>query len=504
MGIGGMAEVFRAKALGVEGFEKIVALKRIRPNLVEDEQFVQMFVDEAKIAGQLRHENVVRIFELGMLQGTHFIAMEYVFGKDLLALLATLRRRDQVMAPVMAAWIGAKVLAGLHYAHTRCDANGQPLALIHRDISPQNILLSYDGAVKLIDFGIAKATTRVHQTMGDVVKGKAGYMSPQQIMGEPIDHRSDVFAVSTCLHEMLTCRRLFRAGSDIEVLDRVRNARAEAPSTINPSVPPILESIVMRGLQRLPEDRWQTAGQMHDALMRWIATVEPPFGAPQLASVMQTVFATEMRAEQEHLARLAAVHEPGVRVAASDAIEDEFEAQDTVISERPDDGFESGELSKLVSVDEVLRASQVPAFEDEEPSEPFLLVSRPPSPAAAAPADHLPGSTQSFIVPEGTFDLSDTSEDFQRPFHGALRIDDDGHTSPQILAPGESIPDIPVVVPPTAPTALMAPARLPPPAPPAKSGPPWLLLGLTAVVALLIGAAGVLIALFATGVLPPH
>ena len=224
VGIGGMAEVFRAKALGIEGFGKIVALKRIRPNLAEDEQFVTMFVDEAKIAGQLRHENVVRIHELGVLQGTHFIAMEYVFGKDLLQLLATLRRRDQVMAPVMAAWIAAKVPAGLHYAHERVDDSGAPLALIHRDVSPQNVLLSYDGAVKLIDFGIAKATSRAFQTMGDVVKGKAGYMSPQQIMGEPIDHRSDVFALSTCLHEMLTCRRLFRAASDIEVLDRIRLA----------------------------------------------------------------------------------------------------------------------------------------------------------------------------------------------------------------------------------------------------------------------------------------
>ncbi len=497
VGVGGMAEVFRAKALGTDGFERVVAIKRIRPHLAADPQFLQMFVDEAKIAGQLRHENIVRIHELGVLDGTHFIAMDYVFGKDLLQLLSTLRRRQQVMAPPMAAWIAASMLAGLHHAHTSRDPAGNPLSLVHRDISPQNVLLSYDGAVKLIDFGIAKATSRIYQTMGDTVKGKAGYMSPQQIAGDPIDHRSDVFAASTCLHEMLTCRRLFRAQSDREVIDRVLHAKADPPSAVNPSVPPELDAIVMKGLARRVEDRWQSAAAMRDALMSYLSRTVPPFGTPQLAQVMTSIFEAEAEAEWEQLKRLARVEEPGVRVAARPAAEHGFEGEDTVVDPRL--SAEPGEISRLVRVEQIFGPSLVAKLEEDDP-EPFPLVSRPIPAAHPLPAVLLPGSTQGFVVPPGTFDLSDTSEDFERPFHGAVRLA--GEPAPRILAPGDSIPDLPIQIAPPPPKAVAA-------AKPAKKaaraqggGTPWVLLTVTALLALLLGAGGVLVALFATGVLP--
>ncbi|MCB9596004.1 MAG: serine/threonine protein kinase [Sandaracinaceae bacterium] len=508
VGVGGMAEVFRAKSFGPEGGETIVAIKRIRPHLAQHEGFVQMFEDEATIAGQLEHENVVRIYEVGKLEGTHFIAMEYVFGRDLLQLLAKLRSQQQVMAPQMAAWITANMLAGLHYAHTRVDAHGRPLALVHRDISPQNVLISYDGAVKLIDFGIAKATTRVFQTMGDVVKGKIGYMSPQQILGEPIDHRSDIFAASTCLHEMLTCRRLFRGPSDVDVVDRVRNAWVDPPSATNARVSPELDAIVMRGLAREPHERWQSAAEMRDALMMYVATSDPPFAAPQLGFVMRALFDAEMRAEWAQLNHLGHVDAPGVRIgeapapAAPEA--PDFTAGDTLVTELPPEAFQSGEVSRLVSVDAIV-AVGVPTPPTTSPSEPFMLVSQPPpQPAAPPPEELLPDSTMAFplVVQPGTFDPVDTSEDFARPFHGAVRLA--GAPMPRVLAPGESIPDLPVVVSPPDPPTTPPSRRPKAPPKPAAGGTPWLLLGLTALVALLLGALGVLVALFLAGVLPPH
>ncbi|MCA9608900.1 MAG: serine/threonine protein kinase, partial [Myxococcales bacterium] len=267
LAVGGMAEVYRAKSLGVHGFEKIIAIKRMLPQLAEDDEFVQMFVEEAKIAGRLRHANITRIFELGKVQGTHFIAMEYVFGKDLLQIRKRLEATGRRMSPAMAAWIIAAVLAGLDYAHRQRGADGQPLGIIHRDISPQNVLISYDGLIKLCDFGIAKAASRATQTVAGVIKGKLGYMSPEQITGRPIDHRSDVFAASTVLWELLTGERLFGVGSDFEVLQRVRDAKADPPSTRAPEVSQLLDAVVLRGLARDADDRWESAGDMHEALM---------------------------------------------------------------------------------------------------------------------------------------------------------------------------------------------------------------------------------------------
>ncbi|MFK7991320.1 MAG: serine/threonine protein kinase, partial [Sandaracinaceae bacterium] len=265
--VGGMAEVYRAKSLGVEGFEKIIAIKRILPSLAEDDEFVSMFIEEAKIAGQLSHANIAPIYELGKIDGTHFIAMQYVWGKDLLQIIERHRAMRRTVNPMMAAWIISKVLEGLDYAHRKRGANGQPLAIIHRDVSPQNLIVSYDGLVKVIDFGIAKAASRASQTQAGVVKGKLGYMSPEQITGLPLDHRSDIFAASTCFHEMLTCKRLFAGRSDIEVIEKVRMAKAPRPSELGVDMPPALEDILMKGLARDPNARWSSAGEMQEALM---------------------------------------------------------------------------------------------------------------------------------------------------------------------------------------------------------------------------------------------
>ncbi|MEZ4270530.1 MAG: serine/threonine-protein kinase, partial [Myxococcota bacterium] len=199
--IGGMAEVYKAKAFGVEGFERILAIKRILPNMADDSEFINMFVDEARIAVQLSHANIVQIFELGKFENQYYIAMEYVSGKDLRQILDDYRKRKEFIPLSAAAYLASKVCEGLDYAHRKTDPSGRPMNVIHRDVSPQNILVSYEGAIKLVDFGIAKAEDRASKTQAGVLKGKFGYMSPEQVRGMEIDHRSDIFAVGILLYE---------------------------------------------------------------------------------------------------------------------------------------------------------------------------------------------------------------------------------------------------------------------------------------------------------------
>ncbi|MGF1469664.1 MAG: serine/threonine protein kinase [Sandaracinaceae bacterium] len=308
--VGGMAEVYTAKSFGIEGFEKTIAIKRILPAMAEDEDFIAMFIDEAKIAGRLTHANIAPIYELGKLGGSHYIAMEYVWGKDLLQIINRFRRMRRRMPPVMGAWIASRMLEGLDYAHRKRDADGHPMGIIHRDVSPQNILVSYEGQVKIIDFGIAKAVARHTRTQAGVLKGKFGYMSPEQVRGDPIDHRSDIFAASTCLHEMLTGERLFTGESDFSVLEKVRNARVHPPSQVREDMPAELEAILMRGLTREPDQRWPSAGEMQEALSRFIARSPLGFGTVDLNTWMRTAFAQELAKEKARLDRFADLRPP--------------------------------------------------------------------------------------------------------------------------------------------------------------------------------------------------
>jgi serine/threonine protein kinase len=307
--VGGMAEVFKAKTFGPDGFEKIVAIKRILPSMAEDQDFISMFIDEAKIAGQLSHANICQIFELGKIGSSHFIAMEYVQGKDVLQIQNRFRRLRKQMPLPMAALIAAKICEGLDYAHRKCDKNNQPLNIIHRDVSPQNILVSYEGEVKIIDFGIAKAVSRSSKTQAGVLKGKFGYMSPEQVRGLPLDRRSDTFAIGTLLWEMCTDERLFAGPSDFAVLEKVRNATVPPPSSHNPMIPPELEAIIMRALKRDPLERYQWSAEMQEALQNYLLAQSPPWTSAMLSSMLKELFAREMAREQaalEHYRNISA------------------------------------------------------------------------------------------------------------------------------------------------------------------------------------------------------
>jgi serine/threonine protein kinase len=268
IGVGGMAEVFLAVAIGPQGFQRTLVIKRMLSHLSQDGAFVKMFIDEAKLCGLLSHPNLVQIFEFGQIDESFFIAMEHVQGETLLAVQAKLAEERRI-APVAASLeIMRQVCLGLNYAHGLQSATGQPLGIVHRDISPSNLMLSFHGGVKILDFGIARVTEEIRETktQAGTMKGKVAYMSPEQVRMEQIDNRSDIFAAGIVLHEMLTGRRLFKSGNEFTGAKLVLEAVIPLPSSVNPDVPASIDPIVMRALERRSEARYQTAGEMAEDL----------------------------------------------------------------------------------------------------------------------------------------------------------------------------------------------------------------------------------------------
>jgi len=258
---GGMAEAFLALSGDLPGLRTLVVVKRILPHLAENEQFVRMFLDEARIGALLDHPNIPRIIEVGHDEYGYFLAMEAVPGKTLSAILRRAARRERPLGQADAAYIVGRAAAALGYAHAHTDADGRPLNIVHRDVSPENILVSFEGAVKVIDFGIASAHGRMSETHVGGLKGKVEYMSPEQAAGAPVDHRSDVFSLGVVLWEALSGRRLFRRATDLAVMRAISNEPIPPPSGPRP-IAPRLQRIVMTALERAPEDRFQDAREM--------------------------------------------------------------------------------------------------------------------------------------------------------------------------------------------------------------------------------------------------
>jgi serine/threonine protein kinase len=313
--VGGMAEVWLSKVVAGEGVSDLLAIKRILPNLSEDAEFVRMFVDEARIAGALDHPGIVAMHELGRIQSSFYIAMDYVWGRDLLAILRRAKDVSRVIPPVVSAYIGARMCDALHYAHTKLDKNGQPLGLVHRDISPQNVLLSFDGRVKLIDFGIAKATSRSTKTQAGTLKGKVGYMSPEQVRGLPIDARSDQFALGTCLYELLSGRPLFMRGNNLDAMNRVREADVPPLLDRAPFCPPALAEIVMRALSKERDARFASMDEMRTALLVVLADMRISFERTELAEWLRDLFKEEFVKERARLDAMDLIGRPAVTIA---------------------------------------------------------------------------------------------------------------------------------------------------------------------------------------------
>jgi serine/threonine protein kinase len=291
-----MAEIHLARAADSD---RLVVLKKLHPRLQIEPEYIQMFHDEAVIASMLHHPNLVEVYELGLDGEQHYIAMEYLHGHDL---SRTLRRMRSQRLPLMfqqAITIVREVAAGLHYAHERVGDDGNLLNIIHRDVSPHNVFLTYSGEVKVVDFGIAKANSQVARTRTGVLKGKVAYMSPEQAMGEPVDRRTDVFSIGIVLWELTTGRWLYRRKSELETLKAVVESDAPKPSSVRPDYPKDLEKIVMKALARSATKRWSTAGELRSALDELARSWHFRPSPLMIGKLMATAFADEVSAWEE-------------------------------------------------------------------------------------------------------------------------------------------------------------------------------------------------------------
>ncbi|MDP3234538.1 MAG: serine/threonine-protein kinase [Myxococcales bacterium] len=296
---GGMAQIYLARQLGVQGFEKLLVVKRILPHLAENEDFITMFLDEARIAARLNHPNVVQIFDLGQQDDTFYIAMEYIHGEDVRKVWKQAERQGTAIPIPLICRIIIESCSGLDYAHKKADPGGRPLNIVHRDISPQNILVSFEGGVKVVDFGIAKAADQATVTKSGVLKGKYSYMSPEQAQGKQVDARTDVFALGVVLYELLTGARLFKRANDIQTLNAVTECKIEPPSNVDARLPKDLDAIVMRALAKNRDDRYADAREMQQALEDWVLKNKLPSGSVHLAAFMQDIYAERLAREAE-------------------------------------------------------------------------------------------------------------------------------------------------------------------------------------------------------------
>ena len=287
---GGMAEIYLATSTGIEGFEKLCVLKRILPLLAGNQEFVQMFLDEARIAASLLHSNIAQVFDIGEDKGSYYFVMEFLRGEDVRHILQSSVKMKTFVPFEHVVTIITGTCAGLHYAHELKGKDGKPLSIVHRDISPQNVFVTHDGSVKLCDFGIAKSAAQLTETRVGTLKGKIRYMSPEQCQSEPLDRRSDVFALSIVLWELVTLRRLFSGKSDFDVFKAIVESPIPRPSAFRPDIHEGLESIIMKGLARDREERFQSAQDMQIAIEDWSRAERVRTSPVRLAQFMAQLF----------------------------------------------------------------------------------------------------------------------------------------------------------------------------------------------------------------------
>ena len=302
---GGMAQLYRAKIIGVEGFEKFIAIKQILPHLAHEEELITSFIDEAKLAALLNHQNVVQIYDFGSMENSYFITMEFLYGKDLRAVNAKAKEKGIPVSLENALYLISKVCAGLDYAHKLKDFQGKSLHIIHRDISPQNVFLTYQGDVKIVDFGIAKAASQSTITQVGMIKGKVAYMSPEQAAGKVIDHRSDIFATGILLYELAAGGRMFKGEDTLQILSKVREAEFDSLATVKGGLPEKLYHIVDKALAKEPEDRYQSCADMQADIEECIFRLNLRPSGRTLAEYLKLLFAEEIEAEGKRMADAA-------------------------------------------------------------------------------------------------------------------------------------------------------------------------------------------------------
>ena len=394
---GGMAEIYRAKTFDGSGQPHLVAVKRVLAHLAEDDDFIQMLVDEARIASVLRHPNIARVYEFATAHGEYFIAMEHVDGKDMRTVLERCRTKKKPIPPEHSAYVTAEVGAALHAAHSAVDSRNRPLRIIHRDVSPSNIICSYAGEVKLCDFGIAKATLSRVTTKTGVIKGKVKYMSPEQALGRKLDHRSDVFSLGSCLYEMLTRIPPFTATNEMDLLIKVRDAKYRPVSELVPGVPPELEQITDKCLTRSRANRYQTAAEVEVDLRAFLRKFMPNYSRSHLGRFIRKNFATEIERELRMLEEFVMTDDVsddvGVNLMKRD---DDFEPPEVPFQPKPTSVSIQAAPSDFSTESNF---TTMPKAEDLHQQDTMILAGgrsgRTPQPVPAQPAPPLPrGRTQ--------------------------------------------------------------------------------------------------------------
>jgi len=292
---GGMAEIYLARQTGIGGFEKQVVVKRILPQLTARKEFVEMFFDEARIAAQLKHPNIIEIYDLGQEGEDYFIAMEYLQGQTLREVVVESIKRDSPLPPVIAAFVVSQVCDGLAYAHEFADGSGGSLGIVHRDVSPNNIILTYPGGVKLVDFGVAKTRVQMHRTEAGVLRGKLSYMSPEQCLGRPLDGRADVFSAGVVLWELLAQRRLFRRDSEEKTIEAVLSAHIPMVKEYRHGVPMELDTIARRAMERKVTSRYQNAAQMAAEIRKCLLNQDKMVSNQEVGEFVRMLFLRERK-----------------------------------------------------------------------------------------------------------------------------------------------------------------------------------------------------------------
>jgi serine/threonine protein kinase len=300
--VGGMAEIYKAKTYGVDGFEKELAIKRILPHCSADKDFITMLVDEAKLSVLLSHANIVQVYDLSKVGDDYYIAMEYIHGVNLRDIMYRCREGGAPLSTDIAVYIASEMCKGLDYAHRKTDQENRPLNIVHRDVSPQNILISYEGEVKIVDFGIAKAAMNISHTLAGILKGKIAYMSPEQAMGKKVDSRTDIFSTGILLYEMLTGTKLYTGESQFEVLKKIRTTKIGVDS-LPESIPEDLRPIVVKALAYDADERYQNAGDLQIELTKYLYSKHVDFSPRKLAAFIKKLFADEIKDEQAEKAR---------------------------------------------------------------------------------------------------------------------------------------------------------------------------------------------------------
>jgi len=398
LALGGMAEIFLARQLGPVGFTKLVVLKRILPQLASQERFVRMFLDEARLAARFNHPNVVQIYDLGREGDDYYIAMEYIHGEDLKAIVRRCSEIGQRLPIEHIVKVFSGVLDGLYYAHTQQDLEGRPQGVVHRDVSPHNVLLSYQGGVKLVDFGIAKARSEISTTVPGKVKGKHAYMSPEQVRGQDLDGRSDVFSVGIVMYELLTWTRLFKRVKPLETLQAVTGDPITPIRQVNPGVPAELERIVLRALSRDREARYATARDMQLELEDFLLAAGLRSNPALLSMFMQELFDEKVRARSKALTMANAQNLESLVLGAKQGTPDlvGFLDQFFAPSTRPD--VEPGSAPEFTPSSEEAAAQSTEA----RPATPPPVVGGAVPPRRVAPpttAPSLPASLPPGVAP---------------------------------------------------------------------------------------------------------